>query len=204
MMRLLIFGMLTMCSAASALASTLVIDFDGDIIFGVPIPSSFDNIYYDVTDSGFIFTSADDEGGQSGVGVGENWIGPDGSNALTYCPGCTANMISVANQLFSLHSVELKNLIPEPGDDFLTITGFLAGGGEVTANLAATSDWQTFSFGAEWTNLEEVEFGATVGSGFDAIYLDNVGVSVVPIPAAVWLFGSALAGLGWRLRKQSV
>jgi hypothetical protein len=29
-------------------------------------------------------------------------------------------------------------------------------------------------------------------------------VSAVPIPAAVWLFGSALAGLGWLRRKQSV
>jgi hypothetical protein len=29
-------------------------------------------------------------------------------------------------------------------------------------------------------------------------------VSVIPIPAAVWLFGSALAGLGWMRRKQTV
>lgn len=29
------------------------------------------------------------------------------------------------------------------------------------------------------------------------------GVSVIPVPAAVWLFGSALAGLGWMRRKQS-
>ena len=28
-----------------------------------------------------------------------------------------------------------------------------------------------------------------------------VRTSVVPIPAAVWLFGSALAGLGWYKRK---
>jgi hypothetical protein len=28
--------------------------------------------------------------------------------------------------------------------------------------------------------------------------------SAVPIPAAVWLFGSALAGLGWLRRKQAV
>jgi hypothetical protein len=28
--------------------------------------------------------------------------------------------------------------------------------------------------------------------------------SVVPVPAAVWLFGSALAGLGWMRRKQVV
>jgi hypothetical protein len=30
------------------------------------------------------------------------------------------------------------------------------------------------------------------------------GMTVVPIPAAVWLFGSALAGLGWIRRKQTV
>jgi hypothetical protein len=29
-------------------------------------------------------------------------------------------------------------------------------------------------------------------------------VGVVPIPASVWLFGSALAGLGWMRRKQTV
>jgi hypothetical protein len=29
-------------------------------------------------------------------------------------------------------------------------------------------------------------------------------VSAVPIPAAAWLFGSALAGLGWLRRKQTV
>jgi hypothetical protein len=29
----------------------------------------------------------------------------------------------------------------------------------------------------------------------------SLGASVVPVPAAVWLFGSALAGLGWLRRK---
>ena len=31
-----------------------------------------------------------------------------------------------------------------------------------------------------------------------------VAVSQVPVPAAVWLFGSALAGLGWMRRKRTV
>ncbi|NND53341.1 MAG: VPLPA-CTERM sorting domain-containing protein [Gammaproteobacteria bacterium] len=31
----------------------------------------------------------------------------------------------------------------------------------------------------------------------------SANLSVVPIPAAVWLFGSALAGLGWLRRKQA-
>jgi len=29
-------------------------------------------------------------------------------------------------------------------------------------------------------------------------------ITAVPVPAAVWLFGSALAGLGWMRRKQTV
>jgi hypothetical protein len=33
--------------------------------------------------------------------------------------------------------------------------------------------------------------------------LVSASFSVVPIPAAVWLFGSALAGLGWMRRKQT-
>ena len=32
----------------------------------------------------------------------------------------------------------------------------------------------------------------------------TVSASAVPVPAAVWLFGSALAGLGWMRRKQTV
>ena len=34
--------------------------------------------------------------------------------------------------------------------------------------------------------------------------ISGVVVSAVPIPAAVWLFGSALAGLGWLRRKRAV
>jgi hypothetical protein len=34
-----------------------------------------------------------------------------------------------------------------------------------------------------------------------SITVDNINATVVPVPAAVWLFGSALAGLGWLRRK---
>lgn len=40
--------------------------------------------------------------------------------------------------------------------------------------------------------------------GGTELLIDNVSTSVVPVPAAVWLFGSALAGLGWLRRKQAV
>ena len=38
---------------------------------------------------------------------------------------------------------------------------------------------------------------------YNSIGLDNIEASVVPIPAAAWLFGSALAGLGWLRRRQT-
>jgi hypothetical protein len=35
-------------------------------------------------------------------------------------------------------------------------------------------------------------------------FSQTFGLTNVPIPAAAWLFGSALAGLGWVRRKQTV
>lgn len=39
---------------------------------------------------------------------------------------------------------------------------------------------------------------------FDIPITGSVVANVIPIPAAAWLFGSALAGLGWMRRKQTV
>ena len=61
----------------------------------------------------------------------------------------------------------------------------------------------------DWLNLQEVRFYVAsygvVGS-FDtlSITVDNINAKVVPIPAAAWLFGSALAGLCWLRRKPAV
>lgn len=67
-----------------------------------------------------------------------------------------------------------------------------------------TPDWQTFTFntnlaadaGGGASLLFKADCGANVNCRFDAI-IDNVTIdtAVVPIPAAVWLFGSGLIGL---------
>jgi hypothetical protein len=49
------------------------------------------------------------------------------------------------------------------------------------------------------TDLNLMETSSPRGSDFDAIGA----IPTVPIPAAVWLFGSALAGLGWLRRRQT-
>ena len=48
---------------------------------------------------------------------------------------------------------------------------------------------------------------ATTGANGEQAWIQKkqggIGISVVPVPAAVWLFGSALGALGW-LRRRSV
>ncbi len=65
----------------------------------------------------------------------------------------------------------------------------------------------TINFDASWTGISRVTYAAQQELGSEAgsyVYLDNISVNVVPIPPAVWLLGSALAGLGWLRRKHTV
>jgi hypothetical protein len=53
-----------------------------------------------------------------------------------------------------------------------------------------------------WKYLSMLEFSSGT-SPIGGVVVRSISVSAVPIPAAVWLFGSALAGLGWMRRKQA-
>lgn len=61
----------------------------------------------------------------------------------------------------------------------------------------------TSGYGVSALDFETVVLGDALGDAIAfATLSDSVAVSAVPVPAAVWLFGSALAGLGWLRRKQ--
>jgi hypothetical protein len=97
---------------------------------------------------------------------------------------------------FAVQSLDL--LLDSNGST--STTGTLAGGGAASLGVPVGT--------GDWLNLESLSFFAegAAGPGFSTatIELDNIVVSAVPIPAAVWLFGSALVGLGWLKRKQTV
>ena len=87
-------------------------------------------------------------------------------------------------------------------------TDILAGG----TGAGLTADWTNFGLvnltaGPDVSGGVTVEFTAICGADagcFSNLGIDNVTVSAVPVPAAVWLFGSGLLGLvGVARRKKA-
>lgn len=70
-------------------------------------------------------------------------------------------------------------------------------GGDVEYSLlnvgSLSSIWQTWTV-TDWGAVDELWIVVT-DIGNTGLVLDNIGLSAVPVPAAVWLFGSALLGL---------
>jgi hypothetical protein len=65
------------------------------------------------------------------------------------------------------------------------------------------NDLNTVSAPNTWKYLSMLEF-KSVDSPTGGVIVSSISVSSVPIPASVWLFGSALAGLCWVRRKWSI
>lgn len=82
---------------------------------------------------------------------------------------------------------------------------------EFDASNASNADWSRQSLlididGSLAGQLLQIGFSSTA-SNFQntGVFYDNITFTVVPVPAAAWLFGSALIWLGWaRSRRQGV
>lgn len=95
-----------------------------------------------------------------------------------------------------------------PFNDFSLVVG---DSNTLLSNVASvgnygTTGWTTYSFVAasNFTNLFFIISNSGDWGVDSSLYIDNVTVTNTPIPAAVWLFGSALTGLvGIGKRKQT-
>ncbi len=188
-MRKYLAGLALICLTGTAQASTITIDFE-DASPGAP----------EVLDSGFRISGTTGLYDQTRTGV----IDSAGDQlfevfALLYdqmC-ACSAPYISATIEredggAFSFHSADWSGTN-------VSIQGLL-GDGSYALDAVGTGDW---------LNVVSVTFNADGGfcTSFcfnrnASLLLDDVVVgAAVPVPAAVWLFGSALAGLGWMRRK---
>ena len=114
-------------------------------------------------------------------------------------------MENQSGKLFDLHSMEVEfysSNLSGVGFETIEVTGVLGAGGSVITTFTfetGLSAPETLTFGNEWLGLTSIELSA--GPTFNSLALDNFVVTTVPIPASVWLFGSALTGLGWIRRR---
>ena len=134
-------------------------------------------------------TTGTNTGGSLAYGAGVSGLGQDGYNYRA-----SISIDRVDGGVFAIHSLDL--FLDSNG--FTDIRGILSNGAGVslTGVTVGTGDW---------LNLKRITFSAEgdgFGPGYGTVEVDNIAVSAVPVPAAVWLFGSALAGLGW-VRKRS-
>jgi hypothetical protein len=191
-MRSILIAALLLFSAAGN-AATVVIDFE-EFSVGESAP---------LVSKGFIFSGygVDPE---SGFGCCDAWIGDDGgSKALTaytssetpFNPPAELSFLMQRQDgdAFALYSMDIGApfmIVAERASDGTTISGY--------SSELGSGDWLDI----KWAGFSVFAEGPYAG-GYQ---IDNivVGPAAVPIPAAVWLFGSALAGLGWLRRKQSV
>jgi hypothetical protein len=119
-------------------------------------------------------------------------FGLDETITLRDRQGFEFDLLSMDFFFADIHSENSFDILAEKGDGSvvnLTVNGTLEGRGV----------WENVSLPS---SLEDVVSVTFVGNTA-AIQYDNIVVNAVPIPAAVWLFGSALAGLGWLRRRQT-
>ena len=205
-MRLILGASLLLFSIAAS-AETVTLDFEG-----VVPDEGILTLNPDYQENGFIFDAGDSLAGV--VGKDYSW-NPLQSAALYWCgiddPGfasCSGDDVTLSHEAstFNLQSfVVTFTQYQSPAEIRIDLEGLTQSGSVLQESIAFAAG-QTIILDSSWSNLESVNFSAHVTGGdqftsFSPV-IDDIVVSVVPIPAAVWLFGSALAGLGWIRRKR--
>jgi len=164
-------------------ASTVTLDFESDYTQLEGFPDAL------LETKGYLLTNV-------GVTNGAPYAAVGPSHTLV-------TLSQVSGDAFAISSVDLQSGFGSYLGEW-QITGNYASGGSIAKSVDITS-FETVTFDSSWIDLQSVTFFLVDPTySFPGQLLDNVVVSsVVPIPAAVWLFGSALAGLGWMRQKKT-
>lgn len=194
-----IFGvtLLTLGGLTQANAETITFEDILPTYFGL---STYSEAGYTVTSNvpdGTIIDVNNDVRGNLGV-----FYGGTNSQTLVWGENGTVSSVSIANDLgkgFRLNSFDASSLVNLTGQ--LTLSGDLVGGGTLNQVVNLTDSLSTYNFAGLGT-LSNLSISFDGSSYFAPFDLDNINVTTVPVPAAVWLFGSALGFLGWSRRRK--
>jgi hypothetical protein len=193
------FLIVLMTISGAANAGTVTIDFDDTL------PTYFGLSSYQ--EDGFTLTSNVPDGTlidinnvvRGNLGV---FSGGTDSQSLFWGENGSESTISLAADsglAFALQALDASSLGNLSGQ--VTLTGTVSGGGSVQQVLNLNGALTTYNI-TGMTDLLALDIsfdGATYFAPFD---LDNIQMSVVPLPAGIWLFGSAMLGLaGWSRRR---
>jgi hypothetical protein len=178
-----------------------------------PIPPVLPGNLFSVSSGGYVFSTQEDSDGLNGLAIQDD--GPTGNFLQLYTfPelwGPTLEITHSSGQAFELVSLDIGT-IPDWLVSDASIRGYDSIGNEIAAAelFDYTSGWVSYVFDDDWNAVHRVVLERPVVNcsfcpipQYADLFLDNLTVNVVPIPAAVWLFGSALAGLGWFRRRQT-
>jgi hypothetical protein len=137
---------------------------------------------------------------------------PDSGSYSLYELDMVGSLVANSNGFIAYAKAELNINVTFDTDMRLVLSCFDAGifGGTSVAIDGADTGRESMQCGDEvvlasgthdldFLNIVSANFGGSQTYDFDATL--SMTASAVPIPAAVWLFGSALAGLGWFRRK---
>ncbi|MCP3906470.1 MAG: VPLPA-CTERM sorting domain-containing protein [Gammaproteobacteria bacterium] len=192
-----LFALYLFLFAGFAQATTVTIDFEE---FAAGEPGSIDSKGYtiDAYGSGGFYCSGPGCGSGEIVGTIDKYFIVSG--AETPPVEGFEIYLSISRQDSSNFAIYSFDAASSFGND-LFITAWLSDGSTISGQ---SSDLGT----GQWLNIETAEFylgSPSYCCGWEVfLEVDNIVVgAAVPIPAAVWLFGSALAGLGWIRRKQA-
>ncbi len=216
---LVITGLFLSLSANAALISALggqaVYDTDLDITWLADANAGAGSPFDDgasITDGRMSWQSANDWAASLTVGGFTDWRLPFTSQPDPTCNGQTQGdgfgINCTGSEMGHLFYSELSGTAGQPitssGDpDLALFSNIIVDGNhswssELIRPSAPGNAWYfQFSNGDQNAFLQLTEKHAW------AVHGGNLGVAVVPIPASVWMFGSALGLLGWMRRKSA-
>jgi hypothetical protein len=214
---------LMLFSACSAQA--LTIDFDSltEEQLGPLICCDIHRIGYSLDVDGFNFYNAGHPSGTSPYGLsawGTNHhanADPGGYTLKHSYAQSTTIMTAINGSVFDVVSMDVTDIFNRDWDAYdpseplsypslpgpISIWADLAGGGTVSTTFSIDIIQGLETINLNWTGVTALYFRNDSSNSNASFQADNIVVNAVPVPAAVWLFGSGLGLLGWFRHRQT-